>query len=172
MPLIFILTLLLAIGVCFVLLVWAKIVFCALRRLRGHASNDASAGELGSQNAGEKGRLVPGFRKAHLFISGSFFLVYCLMTSVIWGGYYHSFKSVLMTLCGPFATVVNDPSEEHWKTAWALFPFCAAFLLWGVFCQWVRLPFLRNPGPVALVMWALGLMVWFDAAILSYVLAA
>jgi hypothetical protein len=175
MPLIALLALLLLGGMCYLLFVGTQIAFVALRSSLGHRRNAgmiATTREEQPQSAGAKGGFTPGLRTTHLSIFGAFVLVYSLLAWSIWGGYYHTFKAILVPVCGPFTTAILDPTGEHWKTAWALFPFCAAFLAWGIFCQFVRLPFQHSPRQVALVMWATGLMVWFDAAIFSYVLAA
>jgi hypothetical protein len=174
MPLIALLAFLLLAGVCYLLFVWGQVLFGALRRSLGQGRNagtTAPARERQPESPGAEEDFIPGFRKIHFSIFEIFVLVYSLLAWVIWGGYYRTFKAILMTICGPFTTAILDPTGEHWKTAWALFPFCAAFLLWGIFCQLVRLPFQRAPRQVALVMWAIGLMIWFDAAILSYLLA-
>ena len=173
MPFILLLALLLFVATCFLLFVAAQIVFCAVRRSLGQTGSAgvmATAGEQ-HQGGGREGAFIPGFRRIHLSIFAIFVVVYSLFAWAIWGGYYHSFKSIVMVICGPFATAILDPTGEHWKAAWSFFPFCAAIMVWGVFCQLVRLPFQRYPQEVALVMWAIGLMIWFDAAIWSYLLA-
>ena len=161
-------------AVCYLLFVGYEILTGALHRAWGqirHADTVAPADERPPESAGAERAFVPGFRQIHLTIFGVFILVYSLLAGVTWGGYYHKFRAILMVICGPFTTAILDPTREHWKTAWTLFLFSAAFLLWAIFCQWVRLPFQRAPRGVALVMWAIGLMIWFDAAILSYLLA-
>src|SRR5579863_10462202 len=138
MPLIALLALLLFAGVCFLLLVAARILFGALRHLFGpvqHAGMLASGRERQFQSTAAEAVFILGFRKVHLCIFGVFVLVYSLLAVVTWGGYYHTFTAILMTICGPFTTAILDPTPEHWKTAWSLFPICAAFLVWGIFCQ-------------------------------------
>jgi len=168
------LALFLVVGVCYLLFVWIQLLVGALRCSLGQlrtTSVTASARERESQILGAEVEFSPGFRKTHFSILGAFVLVYSLVAFVVWGDYYRTFKSILMVICGPFATAILDSTGEHWKTAWVFFPFCAAFVLWGIFCQFVRLPFQHNPRHVALVMWAIGLMIWFDSAIVSYLLA-
>jgi hypothetical protein len=121
---------------------------------------------------------VPGFRKLHLYIFLAFDLAYSLLIFLAispgdWRSWdSHPYRGILLTFSGPFSTAIIQPNAGHWEAAWGLFPFCAAFLLWGIFCQLVRLPSQRDPQRVAIFMWVIGLLGWFNGGVLSLVLAA
>jgi hypothetical protein len=124
------------------------------------------------------GFVQPGFRKIHFYIFLAFDLAYSSLAYLAispgdWNSWdSHPYRGILLTFSGPFSTAIFEPRAEHWKAAWVLFPFCAPFLLWGIFCQLVRLPFQRDPQRVAIVMWVIGLLGWFNGGVLSLLVAA
>jgi hypothetical protein len=181
----FLLFLLLFAGVGYVFYVVARILLGMLRRLssRGQPSDvAASARDVEPRSTGTRSTFVPAFRQVHLFTLLAFDQVYGWLTFlaispgdwVTWHS--HPFRGILfvflITFCGPFSTAIYQPYPEHWKTAWGLFPFCLAILLWGIFCQMVRLPFQRDPQRVAIVMFVIGLLGWFNGALFSLLMAA
>jgi len=177
--------LLLFAGIGYVFYVVARVllsVLCPLSKGVEPAGADADARDVEPGSTGTQSTFLPGFRRIHFYTLLAFNQVYGWLTFLAispgdWGAWHsHPFRGVLwvllITFSGPFSTAIYSSTAEHWKTAWGLFPFFAAFLLWGIFCQLVRLPFQRDPQRVAIAMWVIGLLGWFNGALLSLAMAA
>jgi hypothetical protein len=156
-------------GIGYAFYVVARILF----GLRG-----APTGNVQSRSTANQSTFAPGFRRIHLYIFLAFDLAYSLVIFQCispgdWSAWdSHPYWGILLTFSGPFSTAIFQPRAEHWKAAWGLFPYCAAFLLLGVFCQLVRLPSQRHPRRVAIVMWVTGLLGWFNGGLLALIMAA
>ena len=140
---------------------------------------DAPTGDVQPGTRGARAHSCAGFRKIPFYIFLAFDLAYSSLTFLSispgdWNGVGTAprTRGILLTFSGPFSTAIFQPRAEHWKAAWGLFPFCAAFLLWGIFCQLVRLPSQRDPQRVAIVMWVIGLLGWFNGGLLALLMAA
>lgn len=161
--------LLLVMGLGYILYVLGRILIGVLRK--APAANDA-------ETLPNSGGFHPNFRKVHFYI----LLGFCLFFGALlawesspgdWNNWAsHPYRAVSLTISGPFSASIFDPTPEHWKTAWQLFPWFAPFLAWAIFCQFYRLPYQRNPQRVALIMWIIGLLWWFSAGRLSHLMAA
>jgi hypothetical protein len=168
-------------GIGYVCYVVARILFgmlCGSSNRVQPPDTDAPTGEVGPRSTATKNTFVPVFRKIHFYIFLAFDLAYSSLTFLAispgdWSSWdSHPYRGILLTFSGPFSTAIFQPRDAHWNTAWGLFPYCAPFLLWGIFCQLVRLPFQRDPQWVAIAMWVIGLLAWFNGGVLSLILAA
>jgi len=177
--------LLLFAGIGYVVYVLARIFLGMLRRQAstGQPSDmEAPARSVEPRSTGIQSTFAPGFRQVHLYTLLAFDQVYGWLTFLAispgdWGAWHSDpFRGILfvflITFCGPFSTALYQPYPEHWKVAWCLIPFCLPFLLWGVWCQLMKLPFQRNPQRVAIAMFVIGLLGWFNGALVSLLMAA
>jgi len=181
MTVVVLLFLLQAAGIGYVGYVVARMLFGMLCRSSIRAQPpgvNAPAGNMEPQTTATRSAFARGFRRIHLYIFLAFDLAYSSLTCWAispgdWRSWdSHPYRGILLTFSGPFSTAIFQPRAEHWKTAWGLFPFFAPFLLWGIVCQLVRPPFQRDPQRVAIAMWVIGLLGWFNGGVLSLILAA
>ena len=77
--------------------------------------------------------------------------------------------TVAFTFLGPFAGAIARHFQSCcWKFSVGLFPFCAAFLLVGVVCQVIPVPFRHGQHFFRLATWTLALAGWFLGAPVSF----
>jgi hypothetical protein len=119
------------------------------------------------------------FRKVHLYIFFAFSAVFSALT--FWTLIHqspsdwrenHNFTATLLTVSGPLTGAIACPSQtDCWRFGWRIFPYCAAILLFALFCQLVRLPSQRVAMAVRIAFWVLGLLGWFGGGVLSLLFA-
>jgi hypothetical protein len=114
-------------------------------------------------------------RRVHGFILLAFTLAFSALT--FWGLSHQSvndwrsnwnFTATLFTISGPFTGAIARPSQSTClEFAFKLFPYCAGFLLAGILCQVIPLPFRWGERFFRISMWVLGLTGWFGGGVLS-----
>lgn len=116
------------------------------------------------------------FTRTHLRILLGFVLVFSAL-SVFWLTRQSAgdrrdnanVATVVFTFLGPFAGAIARHFQGCcWRFSVGLFPYCAAFLLAGVVCQMVPVPFRRGERFFRLGTWMLGLAGWFLGAPASF----
>jgi len=120
--------------------------------------------------------LLRHFTRSHFKILLWFILIFSVL-SAFWlsqqspGDRRHNANvaTVLFTFAGPFAGAIARHFQSCcWRFSLSLFPFCAAFLMVGVVCQLVPVPFRRGQQVFRMVAWILGLLGWFLGAPVSF----
>jgi hypothetical protein len=77
--------------------------------------------------------------------------------------------AVLLSSSGPFAGAIARHFQSCcWHYSLRLSPFCAAFLVFGIFCQMLPFPFTSLERPFRLGSWTLGLLGWFAGVPISF----